>query len=221
MKRQILLSAFVAISSFSFAQSKTGFGIKAGVVNAGIKGEAANSLNELVDYANGAITTNNRTGFFAGANATIPVSHTISIEPGLYYSQKGYEMRGELNIKGAEFIGANAKAQLTSHYVDLPVLLKGDFNGFQVFAGPQVSYLTKADLRTSAGVLGFNVFNRKMDATEELNRWDAGLKAGVGYQFKNGFNISAAYDHGLSKLDANKNFDAYNRAVKVGVGFRF
>jgi len=221
MKRQILLSAFVAISSFSFAQSKTGFGIKAGVVNAGIKGEAANSLNELVDYANGAITTNNRTGFFAGANATIPVSHTISIEPGLYYSQKGYEMRGELNIKGAEFIGANAKAQLTSHYVDLPVLLKGNFNGFQVFAGPQVSYLTKADLRTSAGVLGFNVFNRKMDATEELNRWDAGLKAGVGYQFKNGFNISAAYDHGLSKLDANKNFDAYNRAVKVGVGFRF
>lgn len=221
MKRQILLLASIAVSSFSFAQSKTSFGIKAGVVNAGIKGEAANSLNELIDYANGAITTNNRTGFFAGVNAAIPVANNISIEPGLYYSQKGYEMRGELNVKGAEFIGANAKAQLTSHYVDLPVLLKGDFNGFQVFAGPQVSYLTQADLRTTAGVLGFNVFNRKMDATEELNRWDAGIKAGVGYQFKNGFNISAAYDHGLSKLDANKNFDAYNRAIKVGVGFKF
>jgi hypothetical protein len=221
MKRQILLLASVAISSITFAQSKTGFGIKAGVVNAGIKGEAANSLNELIDYANGAITTNNRTGFFAGVNAAIPVATNISIEPGLYYSQKGYEMRGELNIKGAEFIGANAKAQLTSHYVDLPLLLKGDFNGFEIFAGPQVSYLTKADLRTTAGVLGFNVFNRKMDATEELNRWDAGIKAGVGYQFKNGFNISAAYDHGLSKLDANKNFDAYNRAIKVGVGFKF
>jgi hypothetical protein len=221
MKRQILLLASIAISSFAFAQSKTGFGIKAGVVNAGIKGEAANSLNELIDYANGAITTNNRTGFFAGVNAAIPVATNLCIEPGLYYSQKGYEMRGELNIKGAEFIGANAKAQLTSHYVDLPLLLKGDFNGFQVFAGPQVSYLTKADLRTTAGVLGFNVFNRKMDATEELNRWDAGIKAGVGYQFKNGFNISASYDHGLSKLDANKNFDAYNRAVKVGVGFKF
>lgn len=221
MKRQFLLLTSIVISSIAFAQSKTGFGIKAGGVNAGIKGEAANSLNKLIDYANGAITTNNRTGFFAGINAAIPVTTNISVEPGLYYSQKGYEMRGELNIKGAEFIGANAKAQLISHYVDLPLLLKGDFNGFQIFAGPQVSYLTKADLRTTAGVLGFNVFNRKMDATEELNRWDAGIKAGVGYQFKNGFSISAAYDHGLSKLDANKNFDAYNRAIKVGVGFKF
>ncbi len=221
MKRQFLLIAALAVSSALFAQSKTSFGIKAGVSASTIKGDAANSLNELIDYANGAITTNGRTGFFAGVNANIPVGSNFSFEPGLSYGQKGYELKGELNIKGAEFLSANAKAALTTHYVDMPLLAKANFNGFQVFAGPQVSYLAKADLRTTAGVLGFNVLNRTMDATEEFNRWDAAVKAGVGYQFKNGFNINASYDHGLSKVDANKNFDAYNRSFKVGVGFNF
>ena len=221
MKRQLLLIATLAISSTLFAQSKASFGIKAGVSASTIKGEAANTLDDLIDYTNGAFTANGRTGFFAGINANIPVANNFSIEPSLSYGQKGYEMKGELNLKGAEFLNANAKAALTTHYVELPVLAKANFNGFEVFAGPQVSYLAKADLRTTAGVLGFNVLNRTMDATEEFNRWDAGIKAGVGYQFKNGFNINAAYDHGLSKVDANKNFDAYNRSFKVGIGFNF
>jgi hypothetical protein len=124
-------------------------------------------------------------------------------------------------MKGMEIINANARAQLNSHYIDLPVVVKGNFGGLQVFAGPQVSYLAKADLRTSAGILGFNVLNKTMDATEQLNKWDAGITGGLGYQFKNGFNLTASYDHGLSKADANQNFDAYNRAIKVGAGFKF
>jgi hypothetical protein len=71
------------------------------------------------------------------------------------------------------------------------------------------------------GVLGFNVLDRKMDATEQLNRWDASVTGGVGYQFGNGFNVMAAYDHGLSKADANKNFDSYNNSFKIGVGINF
>jgi hypothetical protein len=105
--------------------------------------------------------------------------------------------------------------------VDLPLLLKANVGGLEVFAGPQVSYLAKSDLKTTAGILGFNVLNRTMDATEQFNRWDAGVTGGVGYQFANGLNISAAYDHGLSKVDANERFDSYNRSFKVGLGFRF
>jgi len=221
MKKQFLLFTSLVISTFAFSQSKTSFGIRGGVTSATMKGEAVNSLKDMIDYTNGAITTENRTGFFAGAQVNVPLSEQFSIEPGIYYAQKGYALKGSLNMKGMEILNANARAQLNSHYVDLPVLLKANFGGLQVFAGPQVSYLAQADLRTTAGVLGFNVFNRKMDATEQLNRWDAAITGGVGYQFANGFNINASYDHGLSKADANKNFDAYNRAVKVGVGFKF
>ena len=145
----------------------------------------------------------------------------MSVEPSISYAQKGYNLRGELNIKGAEFIGANAQAKLTTHYIDMPVVLKANINGFQVFAGPQVSYLAKADLVTTAGLLGFNLLNKKLDAINQFNRWDAGFTAGLGYQFANGVNITAAYDHGLMRTDANKNLDAFNRSIKVGLGFSF
>lgn len=221
MKKQILLFASIAISAISFAQLKPSFGIRGGVTSSSMKGDAVNNLQDLIDYTNGAITTSSHTGFFGGVNASIPVSDLVSIEPGLYYSQKGYDMTGELNIKGVEFLGINGKAKLTSSYVDLPLLLKLNFNGLQLFAGPQISYLTKADLRTTAGVLGFNVLDKTMDATDQFNRWDAAVTGGIGYQFANGFNLFAAYDHGLSKVDANQNVDSYNRSFKVGAGFRF
>lgn len=224
MKKQFLLFSALAFSFMAMAQTAPSapvFGLRAGLSSSGMKGEAVNSLQGLLDYTDGMISKNNRTGVFASAYTAIPVSEAISIEPSLGYGQKGYELKGELNIKGAEFIGANAKAQLTTHYIDLPVVLKANLGGFQLFAGPQVSYLVQADLRTTAGVMGFNIFNRKMDATEQLNRWDAGVTGGVGYQFTNGLNITAAYDHGLSRTDANKDFEAYNRAFKVGIGFSF
>jgi hypothetical protein len=221
MKKQILLITALCISFLSFSQSKPQFGIKAGVSYAGLRGESMNSLNDLVDYTNGWISTQNRMGFFAGGFATIPVAKSISIEPGVYYSQKGYVMKGELGIKGIEFLGANAKAQLNSHYIDVPVLVKAQVGGLQLFAGPQLSYLTKADVRTTAGALGFNALDKTFEATEQLNRLDASLTGGIGYQLSSGVTISASYDHGLSKMDADQRFDAYNKSFKVGVGFTF
>jgi hypothetical protein len=221
MRRKILLLCSLAFSTIIFAQTSPSFGIRAGLSSAKMSGEAANNLNDLLDFTNGGITTGNHTGFFGGGYVNIPLTDQFSVEPAVYYTQKGYELRGELNVKGLDFLGANAKARLTSNYIDLPVMLKGNFNGFQVFAGPQISYLTKSDLRTTAGVLGFSLLNKTMDATEQFNRWDAGVTGGVGYQFSNGLNISAAYDHGLSRADKNQNMNAYNRSLKIGLGITF
>ncbi len=221
MKKQILLLLSIVISTLTFAQVNISGGIRAGLSYAGMHGDAVKNLNKLLDFADGMVTTGSRTGFFAGTYATIPVTDMISLEPALYYSQKGYELKGAFNVKGMEFLNANAKAQLQSHYVDMPVLLKANISGLQLFAGPQISYLLQADLKTTAGVLGFNLLNSKMDATQQFNRWDVGVTGGIGYQFANGINVMAAYDHGLSKADANKNFESYNRSFKLGIGLSF
>ena len=221
MKKQILLLATVIISFFAFGQVKPGFGIRGGLSSATMKGESVNSLNNLLDFADGAITTNSHTGFFAGGYTTIPLGGPISLEPGLYYSQKGYELRGSISLKGLEFLGANAKAKLNSQYIDLPLLLKVNMGGLQVFAGPQLSYLVQADLHTTAGLMGFNLLNKTLDATNQFNQWDAGITGGIGYQFANGVNLKASYDHGLSKADANQNMEAYNRSFKIGIGYSF
>jgi hypothetical protein len=221
MKKQLLLILFIAISTLSFSQSNISFGGRAGLSSAGIRGNAVNNLNNLLDYSNGMVTTKNVTGFFAGVYANLPLDEVISIEPGLYYSQKGYELKGSLGLKGMDFLGANAKAQLQTQYIDIPVLLKANVGGLQLFAGPQFSYLTRADLKTTAGVLGINLLNSKIDATNQFNRWDAALIGGIGYQFSNGINLTASYDYGLSKLDANKNVNVYNNSVKIGLGINF
>lgn len=221
MTKHLLLIAAITISVLGFSQQKTSFGIKAGISHSNLKGEAMSNLADLVEFSDGMIKQVSRTGFFAGGYASIPVGESISIEPGLYYAQKGAALRGDLDIKGLSFLGANAKAQVNSHYVDLPVVVKANLGGFQLFAGPQLSYLAKADLRTSAGALGFNVYDQTRDMTDELNRWDAGVTGGIGYQLNNGLNISASYDHGLTKADANRRLDTYNRSFKVGIGFKF
>ena len=221
MKRQILLIAAIALSSVVMAQSKISFGVRGGLTNSGMKGEAVDNLQNLVEVTDGMISTKNTSGYFAGAYTSIPVSEKVSIEPGIYYSKKGYELGGSLDLKGIEFLGIGAKLKLQSDYVDVPLLVKGNFNGFQVFGGPQVSYLTKAGLQTKASVLGINLLNRSIDVTDEFNRWDAAITGGVGYKFGNGFNVSAQYDHGLSRVDKNKSVNSYNRAFKVGVGFEF
>lgn len=221
MKTKFLLFISLFISGFAFSQDAVSFGVRAGITSSGIRGDASNSLNQLVDMTKGYLKTADRSGFFAGGNANIPVTENFSIEPGIYYTQKGYDLKGDFGIKGIEFLGASAKAALQTQYIDMPVLLKGNFNGFQVFVGPQVSYLARADLKTTAGVLGVNLLNKTIDATDQFNRWDAAVTGGVGYQLTNGLNIMASYDYGLMKVDANKSANAFNRAIKVGIGVNF
>lgn len=221
MKKLILLTLCIALSFIGFAQVKPAIRINAGLSSSSIKGEANTQLNDLLEYTNGMVTTKNHTGFYAGASTGIPLSKIMSIEPGVYYTQKGYELNGDLNIKGLSFLGANAKAKLQSNYIDIPVLLKANINGLQLFAGPQLSYLTKADLNASAGLFGISLLNKTWDVTDQFNRWDMGVTGGVGYQLPNGLGFSVSYDRGLSKVDANKNINSYNQVFKAGISYNF
>jgi hypothetical protein len=222
MKKQLLVIATLFVTAFSYAQTaQTTFGIRAGLSSATISGQTMSSLNNILDYTNGMITPARHLGIYGGVYASVPLSEQLSFEPGIYYSQKGYELKGSLGIKGIEFLGANAKALLNTNYIDVPILLKGNFNGFQIFGGPQVSYLANAGLKTTAGVLGINLLNNNMDVTSNFSRWDAAITGGIGYQFSKGMNITASYDYGLGKVDANQQFNSYNRAFKVGLGFSF
>jgi len=222
MKKHLLMAVVLLAATSAFAQEKITVGIRAGVSSATITGDARNSLNSLVEATDGVVTTRNKTGFFAGASVNIPLGSGISVEPGILYDQKGMELRGGYQFKGiAAVLSPSARAALTLNYLTVPVLVKGSFGGFQVFAGPQVSFLTNADLNVRAGALGFDVYRNRMDASAQFNKTDLGVTGGIGYQFGKGFSISAAYDRGLTRVDADRRMNAFNQAVKVGVGYRF
>lgn len=219
MKKHLFSYSFLLFSVAAMAQSKVSFGVRGGATQASIDGEAMQSFQDLVTATGGAVSTQNKTGFYGGGFVNIPVSDKFSIEPGLNFSQKGYELRGKLGIKGTNLIGGRSRLNL--NYVELPLLAKANLNGLQLFAGPQVAYLANANLHTTAGAFGFNVVNDRRDVKDQFNELDVSLTGGVGYEFTNGFRVQAAYDHGLSRINSGQNIEAYNRAVKVGVGFRF
>jgi hypothetical protein len=220
MKNKILLSAGLFFSITSFAQ-QVQFGVSAGVTDYSIKGDAAKNLQQVLSFTNGTIAVKPVTGFYGGGYANIPLSGNFSVETGLYYSIKGYSLAGAYTFKGIDILSADATAKLHSAYIEIPLLLKGNFNGLQVFAGPQVAYLTNADINITAGLLGINLLNTKMNVTNQFNRWDVGAIAGVGYQFGNGLRITGSYERGLSKVDAGQNIKSYNQGFKIGAGFRF
>ena len=223
----IMKSKFLLATSFIFltivtAHAQIKKGIYAGTTFTNWRGDATESLGNLVDATNGIITTEGKTGFFAGAFVEIPIGENISIQPGATYAQKGYAMKGDYSINKLEFIGVNASAKVNSQYIDLPLLLKVQpAKGLEIFAGPQVSFLLKSEMKLDAGALGFSFFKKTMDMTDQINPIDMGLTGGIGYAFDNGFFVSASYDHGLSKLDKNENFKAYNQAFKAGIGYKF
>lgn len=220
MKNKILLLLSLFVSATAFAQ-RVQFGTGAGIAHYHISGQIADNLNQFLKFSNGVISTKPVTGFYAGGFASIPVNKNFSVEPGLYYSSKGYQMSGSYTVKGFEILSANATAKLQTNYIDMPVLVKANFNGLQVFAGPQLSYLTNASLNTNASVAGFTLLNDKADVSSQFNKWDIGITGGVGYQLANGMRITAAYDRGLSKVDAAQNMKSYNQGFKVGLGMRF
>jgi hypothetical protein len=222
MRKIYTLAAILFFIGVAKVNAQLNYGINAGLNRSTWKGDAVGSLQNLVELSNGIITTSPRNGFYAGGFLEMPLGGKISLQPGVYYSQKGYALKGNLVTDKFDFLGVTARAQLQSHYIDIPLVLKAEVApGLQVYAGPQLSYLVKNDLRMDAGLLGFSIVNTNMDVTEQFNRADIAVTGGASYTFDNGFLINAGYDHGLSRLDKNSNFKSYNRTFKVGVGFRF
>jgi Outer membrane protein beta-barrel domain len=221
MIKKIFVS-IISILMINSLHAQVTYGIRSGVNYATWKGDDIQIIEDLVDKTDGYVVAKGRTGMHIGGYVNIPISNTLSFEPGIGYSKKGYSLKGDFQIPVLSYLGVNARAQVQSHYIDMPLVLKAKvYKGLQVYAGPQVSYLVRSTLNAKLGVFGITLFNRGIGITNRFNKVDMGLTGGIGYQFENGLNVQAGYDYGLSTLDKNENYAAYNRVVKVSVGFSF
>jgi hypothetical protein len=212
----------ISILMINSLHAQVTYGIRSGVNYATWKGDDIQIIEDLVDKTKGYVETKGRTGMHIGGYVHIPITNGLAFEPGLAYSKKGYSLKGDFQIPVLKYFNINARAQVQSHYIDIPLVMKANvYKGLQVYAGPQVSYLVRSTLNAKLGVFGITLFNRGVGITERFNKIDMGLTGGIGYQFNNGLNVQAGYDYGLSKLDKNDNYAANNRVVKVSVGFSF
>ena len=222
MKKIIFLSIISTFITLNEINAQVSYGIRNGINFAKWQGDDLQIIEDLLDKTEGYVVTKGITGLHFGGYVHIPITEGLSFEPGLQYSKKGYSIKGDFQIPALKYFGINIGAQVQSHYIDIPLTVKANvYKGFQVYAGPQVSYLVRSSLNAKLGVLGISIFNKGFGITERFNKVDLGLTGGVGYQFENGFNLQAGYDYGLSRLDKNDNYAAYNRVLTVSVGYTF
>ena len=222
MKKCIFIIAlfFFGFTQLSHAQeSPVNFGVRGGINIADWRGDAAESFSSFADKS-GVFKVENLTGYHFGGYATIPLSPIFTIEPGLNYSVKG--MKVSQSIFEAGFLNLKGEISSRLHYIELPVMAKVNITpGFHVYGGPQVAYLASSKLKAEAGILGFSV-GKSFDVNSGFRDFDFGVVGGLGYEFMNGINIRAGYEHGLSTLDeGNPQINAYNRVIKFSLGYTF
>lgn len=207
--KNLFLAAAVCLSFVNFTKAQDmepSVGIKGGV-------NFTNLYTEDVD------DNNVLTSFNAGLFANFPVSNSVSLQPELLYSRKGSEL-----VYDNVFASGTTKLKL--NYLELPVLLKLNVTpNFNIHLGPYVAYLLdgKATNETDSGSFDFeeNIDN------DDLNKWDYGLSAGVGFDFES-TSIGVRYNYGLQTIGKERTFagetytfpDSKNSALSLYVGFK-
>jgi len=201
MKTKTLCIAVAAtlFSTAIFAQSKTTFGIRAGVNFQNLNGKDATG-----DKQDGKL----KTGFNAGVNAEIPVGIDFYLQPGLLFSTKGAKY---------ELVGGSDDASTNLSYVELPVnfIYKPELGtGRMVLGfGPYAAYAVggKSKVGDTKTDIPFG------DEPGEWKRFDAGANLLAGYEFSN--KLSFQLNAGLGLLDIRKRATDDSKSTLKNTGF--
>ncbi|AIZ63072.1 hypothetical protein PK28_04050 [Hymenobacter sp. DG25B] len=182
-KTTILLASLLAAATFSSQDAKAQgvrLGIKGGVNYSNLSGDLVNEDRfESKFGGHGGIM----------ANFSVTDDGFFSIQPEVLYSQKGFK-NADKEIAGTKFEGSR-----TYNYIDVPVLLKINADGFFFEAGPQYSYLLKIKDETKSTRNGTTLYKREdTENLNNVNRSEIGYAAGLGYQSTAGFLVGIRYN---------------------------
>lgn len=223
MTRHLLFIAVtVLLGTNAMAQRDISIEAKAGIAISDMRGDALKGLNTLIDAADGYIKRKPMMGYTVGAAVNIPIAPSITLQPGLQYTQTGTILRGDIGIKALDMLGIGASARLMQHKIELPLHLKVQVaEGLEVMAGANGAYAFDNSLRLRAGVLGFNLVNQKVDVGTVFEPLQLSASAGLQYTFKSGIGFAANYEHGLTRLVDNLEADIYNSSARFALTYKF
>lgn len=204
-----LLLSVVCISAFavSNAQTEKSFGVKGGLNFTNLYTEDVDDNNMLVS-------------FNAGLIAILPITDMIALQPEVIYSGKGAELQ-------YNNVFAEGKVKFRLSYIEVPILLRFNLTkNFSLQAGPYLSYLVNADVKSESDN---EPFNSQTDLdTNDFNKFDYGLAGGIEFDL-NLIGIGARYNYGLANIGKERTIgggtytfpDAKNSTISLYVTFKF
>lgn len=222
MKKAFLLVSFLVVMQTLSAQSVK-FGIKGGLNIATVNRGPLNA-----DNASKSIVTYN-----GGLSADIGFGNW-SVQPGLFYSLKGYKANSTfiINNPGGSVpptsIGS-IDATVKYNYLELPVNVlsnvKVAFGKVFFGGGPYMGYLLSANAKSVETIDGAAQPEQKTKYTVggdsgDFKKTDFGLNALAGFAFNNGFQLSVDYGYGFTNIvEQQPDFHIRNRIFSVSVGY--
>lgn len=196
--------AVIAFSMTSHYYSQATFGLRAGLNLANMTGKALNGLD-----------TKSLTTFSVGAVVDYELSESLSIESGLFLSNKGYKV---------EFSGNTYSTNI--NYLEIPVNVSykldvGD-NKLNLFAGPYIGLAVGGKTKSDFAGIDDADIEFGTDDTDMLKSSDFGLNVGAGFQIEK-ISIRAQYGLGLSNLDpsGNSDMEIKNAVIGISLGYMF
>ena len=194
MKKLIVFSLAVLLSSALVQAQELGIGVKGGLNFANINTSSAQG------------TYDGRTGYHFGAFALIKVSK-IGIQPEVIFSKQGSTVK----VNSQEF-----KANYS--YINVPILLKlYTVAGINIQVGPQFGFVSSA----KRDELDINGVKTTVDAKDKLKSSDISAALGLGWDLPFGLSIDARYNLGLTKINDEDGSDsAKNQVFQFSVGYK-
>lgn len=168
-------------SDVSYGKSIVSFGIRAGVNFS----HTYAKYNNIYRYISGNGVYGDILGMQMGFVADFAMIDWFHIQPGLMYIQKG--MKDE-------------KDEITSHNLELPLLLSFKLATFRFNVGPYFGLCLSSDA----------------DVFDDIGL-DIGLSTGIGFD-TGMFYIGAFYDYGFVNMSNRSGYSFYNRTLGFNVG---
>ena len=208
MKNLCIAVIIAASGLFSVSAQEVEFGVKGGVNFATITGDDFNDLDS-------------RTSCNAGLVAEFPITETFSIQPEVFYSGQGFDIK-EIDQDNVFDTDQNVEYQLD--YIQVPILAKFYLvEGLSIEAGPQFGFKINEEIDSQPNSDGGDIDISNEDSS--VKDFETSITGGLSYKFNGGFFISGRYTYGLTNLFDNdsvfSDVDARNSVAQVGIGFMF
>ncbi|QIX62094.1 PorT family protein [Hymenobacter sp. BT18] len=221
-KTPLLAVALLSAAAFS-ATSAHAQGVRLGV-------KAGANYSNLAGDLTGKDNYEYKLGFHGGVMLNAPLTDDgfLSVQPELLFSQKGFQYADK---ESTDQNGNTYKTEgnINYNYLDVPVLLKINADGFYFEGGPQVGYLLSA--KNNIEVKNKTTGQPVTDINRDLNidnakRFEVGYAAGLGYQSEAGWMAGIRYNGAFTKFGDEKYSngelrDARNSVFQASVGYLF
>ncbi len=185
------------------------FGVRAGMNVANVGGDEDDAKSKI--------------GFFGGLGVYFNIVNSLSINSGLFCTQKGCKSDDmDMDVEGYE---VEANARFTMNFIELPVYLSYRLplnlkSSVQVFFGPYFDYGVYGKATGDLKFRGEKI-SQSMDLFDDdydFKRFHVGLGLGAAYTWSR-LSVGLSYQWGLTEVAADAG--SYWNNFNISVGYNF